>query len=450
MKNFRVLLFVGLLLPYVGLLADVRLSINVSGKPGGTAVLSYSFYSVDIALDEQGRGRISIADVDGVPAVLSCGERRVELFLEDNFPIDVSFCVNDSHEVPRFRTKGKREKILDYMNRKELPAVKSDLFALSFDDFHARLKCYVDSALQSLSALGLERVNSQFVEIERGRILYHYAGVMLMFSTMHPRVTRNLMYRVDSTYWRAVEDYNVELDYLADVTEYRAFLAEVARMKSLSKDNVASAKKLVMSSMQWVSDNYRSEVLSKTIQCVLASAYVDRYGIDSIAPVKELFYEHVNDSVFLGVFLSKCNEWERLAKGCASVDFEAVDVSGKKFCLGDFRGKYVYIDVWATWCAPCRRESSYLKTLAGQYADGNIAFVGLSIDSDYSAWFSMVSGEELPGSQLYLGRESSFQKVYKISTIPRFILLDPEGKIVDANMLRPSSPDIKSYLDRLL
>ena len=63
-------------------------------------------------------------------------------------------------------------------------------------------------------------------------------------------------------------------------------------------------------------------------------------------------------------------------------------------------------------------------------------------------WLKMVTGQHMTGVQLFLGSVSHFQKAYKADGIPHFILLDPEGKIVNSNMLRPSSPDIRAYLDR--
>jgi thiol-disulfide isomerase/thioredoxin len=106
--------------------------------------------------------------------------------------------------------------------------------------------------------------------------------------------------------------------------------------------------------------------------------------------------------------------------------------------LADFRGKYVYIDMWATWCAPCKRELPYLKALEKEFADAQIVFLGLSVDKDKAAWEKMVRSGELTGVQLYLGTQSKFQQEYKIEGIPRFILLDKAGRIISNDMTRPS------------
>jgi thiol-disulfide isomerase/thioredoxin len=122
--------------------------------------------------------------------------------------------------------------------------------------------------------------------------------------------------------------------------------------------------------------------------------------------------------------------------------------------LADFKGKYVYIDVWATWCGPCRKEIPYLKQVEAQYHDKNIVFVSISVDKekDHDKWKTMVKDEQLGGVQLIADKDwkSDFVVAYGIRSIPRFILIDPQGKIVRSDAPRPSDPKLKKLLDKLL
>ena len=122
--------------------------------------------------------------------------------------------------------------------------------------------------------------------------------------------------------------------------------------------------------------------------------------------------------------------------------------------LEDLRGKYVYIDVWATWCGPCIAEIPHLKRVEQQFHGKNIEFVGISIDTkkDYEKWKKFVVTKELAGIQLFADNDwnSDFVKAYGINGIPRFILIDPKGNIVDANAERPSSPALTAQLEKLL
>ena len=144
----------------------------------------------------------------------------------------------------------------------------------------------------------------------------------------------------------------------------------------------------------------------------------------------------------------------QLPKGMASPAFEDYEnFNGESTSLSDLKGKYVYLDIWATWCGPCKVEIPYLKALEEKYKDANITFVSISVDDPKrngtwnkakENWKKMVSEESLGGVQLFApdGFKSPFIQDYISIGIPRFILIDPEGKIVNAVAPRPSSEEL--------
>lgn len=134
--------------------------------------------------------------------------------------------------------------------------------------------------------------------------------------------------------------------------------------------------------------------------------------------------------------------------------FDYVNFKGGTTKLSDLNGKYVYIDVWATWCGPCRAEIPFLKKVEEKYHDKNIAFVSVSVDvdKDFEKWKKFVEEKQLGGIQLFADKNwnSDFMKSFSINSIPRFILIDPSGKVVSADAARPSSPKLQEQLDGLL
>ena len=114
--------------------------------------------------------------------------------------------------------------------------------------------------------------------------------------------------------------------------------------------------------------------------------------------------------------------------------------------MKDFKGKYVYIDVWATWCGPCCKEIPSLKKLEKKMEKKKIVFVSLSCDKDVAVWKKMVAKDTLGGVQLCMGKDMKFRDAYGITAIPRFILLDKEGKIVNVYMTPPSDPRTEKTL----
>ena len=137
-----------------------------------------------------------------------------------------------------------------------------------------------------------------------------------------------------------------------------------------------------------------------------------------------------------------------------SPTFDYENHKGGTTKLEDFKGKYVYIDVWATWCGPCRAEIPSLKKVEERYHGKNIVFVSISVDvdKDHEKWKNFVTEKQLGGVQLFADKNwnSDFMKSYGINSIPRFILIDPNGKVVKGDASRPSSPQLKEELDKLL
>lgn len=140
--------------------------------------------------------------------------------------------------------------------------------------------------------------------------------------------------------------------------------------------------------------------------------------------------------------------------GTESPSFIYENYKGGKTSLADFKGKYVYIDTWATWCGPCRAEIPHLQKAEEKYKGKNIEFVSISVDvpKDYDKWRKMVADKNLGGTQLFADKDwkSDFIRAYNINSIPRFILIGPDGKVINADAERPSSPDLAVILDKLL
>ncbi len=115
--------------------------------------------------------------------------------------------------------------------------------------------------------------------------------------------------------------------------------------------------------------------------------------------------------------------------------------NGGKNSLSDFKGKYIFIDIWATWCLNCWNEWPYLKKLEEEYKDRNIIFLSLSLDRLESEWRDAIKKKNLSGVQLLANGKDNFFKEYVIKGIPRYIFIDTEGKIIDYNAPRPSKTE---------
>lgn len=174
---------------------------------------------------------------------------------------------------------------------------------------------------------------------------------------------------------------------------------------------------------------------------------------DNLEKLYAFFNENSSNTEQKGKIEELYSAFQKLKKGELSPTFEYENHAGGTTKTEDLAGKYVYVDVWATWCGPCIGEIPSLKKVEKQYHGKNIEFVSISIDNkpDYDKWKKMVNDKELGGVQLMADNawQSKFVQDYKINGIPRFILIDPEGKIVSADAPRPSDKKLIETLEGL-
>ena len=117
-----------------------------------------------------------------------------------------------------------------------------------------------------------------------------------------------------------------------------------------------------------------------------------------------------------------------------------------------YKGKYVYIDFWATWCGPCKSEMAVSKQLQKNYEGKDIVFLYLCCASDKTSWTNYIKSEQLSGAHYFINHDEQnyLSSFFEIRGYPTYAVLDPKGNLIDNNPPRPSSQNINNYLDDLL
>lgn len=125
---------------------------------------------------------------------------------------------------------------------------------------------------------------------------------------------------------------------------------------------------------------------------------------------------------------------KRTQAGSAAPDFTMNDVDGKPVKLSDFRGKWVLLDFWASWCKPCRRENPNLVKAYNDFKDKGFTILGVSLDKsgDREKWLEAIRADGLVWTQLsdLKAWENEAAKLYEVNAIPMNFLINTEGKIV--------------------
>ena len=115
-----------------------------------------------------------------------------------------------------------------------------------------------------------------------------------------------------------------------------------------------------------------------------------------------------------------------------------------------YRGKVVVVDVWATWCAPCKAEIPHLEELEKQMKGRDVVFISVSIDTDHAKWTQFVREKGLGGVQLFSNNKGVIVDDYQLDGVPRFMVFSKQGTTVSTNAPRPSTPELKAMIEKEL
>lgn len=117
--------------------------------------------------------------------------------------------------------------------------------------------------------------------------------------------------------------------------------------------------------------------------------------------------------------------------------------------LDKFKGKYILIDIWATWCVPCMKMIPHFKQLEKDYSGKKIEFVSICTSSKKDLWLEKIKSLGLTHNQLF-DIDGDFSKMLNISAVPHFMLYDPQGKLIMYKTHSPDSKEIRELLDKLV
>lgn len=140
---------------------------------------------------------------------------------------------------------------------------------------------------------------------------------------------------------------------------------------------------------------------------------------------------------------------QNLQRGGKAPNFSAQGINLNAFNLNSLKDRYVVLDIWATWCGPCKQEAPYFEELAERYTSERLAFVSISIDENKDTWRTAAASKKGKVLQLWAtNAEEDFEKAFAVNSIPRFLLIDPRGNIINPNLPPPSDPEFEAILQR--
>jgi thiol-disulfide isomerase/thioredoxin len=231
---------------------------------------------------------------------------------------------------------------------------------------------------------------------------------------------------------------------------------DLAKMKRIKKqsDSLKAAEKPIYKKFAQVNPN--SYIALLALQNYTPT-HPDVNQVKQIIPAFKRLSPTVRNTALGKAFYKSLMDIKNLVAGTKAPDFTQNDTLGKPVSLASFKGKYVLIDFWASWCGPCRTENPALVKIYKDYKDKNFTILGVSLDGRYSkyekdgkaAWLKAIKDDRLTWTQVSDLKhwDNEVSKLYSIRAVPEKILVDPNGIIVSRGM---TADKLRQTLEKLL
>ncbi|MCK0131304.1 TlpA family protein disulfide reductase [Flavobacteriaceae bacterium F08102] len=384
--------------------------------------------------------------------VLFDGENSTKLYLDTGYHIHITYDVNDyenSLELSGVGADASRYQLAKEKKLTELFGQPSTVYTLYEDAYKAKMAEIKTANLNLLNEY--ESIDTLFLKKEKRNLAYEYLVSLTKYQNYHAYYTQKDDFRVSKGFLSELDNLSVENadDYMFS-SAYKNLVSSITMKladKYATNDSIDYGLAIIKSISNIKNEDVKNSLLFSKVKSNIAFT-------DDL----EAFYTAFNATSTNNMHKAKIKEHydilKLVSKGQPSPKFSGYEnYNGETTSLDDLKGKYVYIDVWATWCAPCKAEIPFLKKVEKTYHDKNIEFVSISVDAekDYHKWKTMVKKEKLSGIQLIADKswKSKFVESYLIKGIPRFILIDPQGNIVSSNAPRPSDPKLIDLFNEL-
>ncbi|THD67539.1 TlpA family protein disulfide reductase [Robertkochia marina] len=423
---------------------------NAHGKTLALNTLTGDF-NKKITLEDDG-SFIDTLQITSGTFSLSDGRQKMQFYLEEGDRLHVNYDAAKPGTWANFEGSAAASAVY-YRTKEELTkdlknGIKN-IYTLDERTFLEQLNKQKEAHKKLLQ--GAKSLSRSFQKLEERNIDYEYLNQVNNYEMYHAYYTGNKGFKASDIIEEELRGINMEDKKAFRFSPaFRNLLTSTYNQKAsamVKKDTIEPSLALLKVIAENGDQEIRDELLYENAKTYLS------YSEDPEA-YYNFYMAYSSNKEYQNAVTKDFDKMRKIAKGKPSPIFRNYENhEGGTTSLNDLKGKYVYMDIWATWCGPCKREIPSLKELEMEYRNKDIVFVSISIDEqkDHDKWKNMVTQLELGGVQLFADNDwnSQFVKDYLIKGIPRFILVDPQGNIVNSNAPRPSSEDIRKLFNEL-
>ena len=445
-------------------------TVSISGKitnPTGNKV--YVKYVKNYLTNEKGIADSAFVDKNGNfsmtfswsdfhPALFFHGDERSAMFLAPGDNLKMILDAKQFDESIKYEGIG--SEVNNYLAQKTVrftPLKGSVIFKMSEKEFTTMIDSMHNEKLNYFNMFfkGKSEVNTSlitFMEYEQAEINYNWASTKMSYAEAHEYYMQ-LKEPVVLTerYYDFLKQVPVQNPKAMNSTAYLEFVADYVSTESAKMQKKDTMQNIITVKEKYMDDNFSADLKDYLFAKWIFSLLTQENDVVSGSRLLEKYKGFSKNENYIKILESNLAIVSQLAPGNLAPNFYFPDLEGKVVSLKDFRGKVVYLDIWASWCGPCRMEIPFAQKLEEEMKDKDIVFLCVSVDPDENAWRKIIKEKEMGGKHLISkgNFESEITKLYNVKGIPRYVIIDKEGIIVDSNAKRPSE-EVKADLDELL
>jgi thiol-disulfide isomerase/thioredoxin len=285
-----------------------------------------------------------------------------------------------------------------------------------------------------------------FAQAFQSEVDHDAANLRLVYPEYYKYYNPHSTLTLSENYESFFQNLKIDVEKNLSLPNYREFIGMYLTYQT--QKDTSHSMTLTQKYFDQISTHFQSTAVKSYLYHKILIDAID-YRVDEVTPLLAKYKSIESNDQKIKEVETAYLEWNHLLRGLEAPDFTYEDINGKSVSLSGLKGKVVYIDVWATWCGPCLAELPALEKLQSTFAQNkHMVFVSVSIDKNKDAWRKMVSDKKLKGIQLLANGDWNSQIVndYLIKGIPRFIIIGKDGKILNANSLRPSNSQLVKLL----
>jgi thiol-disulfide isomerase/thioredoxin len=427
----------------------------VTNPSSGEVLVDWLDTTFSATLDSSGFFKLSLpVTLEGF-ASFEHGEETAELFIRPGDSLYLTVRTDSFDESLRFSGKGSEAN--QYLITGFLLEEQIDIYPSNFLRDEAGFLQYEDSVhafrIQLLDSFAPIWQDAALQQLMMVRAQVKHLQRKLDYPLYYRYLTNNWSYKPSAGYYQFLKDAPLEDTVFFQQYLYKHFLESVrnACMEATLPAGGGNAEASMQRAIWVIDSTFKVPSIRNYLLFNSFNTYFENEGPAAKANWLDTARSLLHDSLQIASLERIWKDWQALVPGKPAPAFAYPDLSGNIVSLESLRGKWLYIDVWATWCGPCLKELPALEQLQKTFRGKPITFVSISIDEDKEAWAAMVKKKEMGGIQLIADKDfkSAICASYRINGIPRFILIDPNGLLVDADAKRPSGA-IQSQLSDLL